>query len=166
MLNMFVLLLLSLLTFSLNASTFKEDIVYEYITETGIQEKGVFNIILRKENNGYYFNVGSQSTYVPDIPKKYSLFIMIQENKLLALDISKKRLNSLKLKLKEEVIDFGVESQGAFRTRHYAEHIKIIEGVEVKERRYFTSRPSRINFIINEEGVSEILFEGFFKPQR
>lgn len=108
----------------------------------------------------YRFIVGRHSLNVPSVPQKYSLALILQQEKAVWVpDFINDPLHGFELTIDDYVIklyqdDSARQAPGRF--------VVSLNG----ELFHFSRGPGQINFYFNEQGIKEVRVEGMFKPRR
>ncbi|WP_333609308.1 hypothetical protein [Arsukibacterium sp.] len=108
----------------------------------------------------YRFIVGRQSLNVPSVPQKYSLALILQQDKAVWVpDFINDPLLGFELTIDDYVIklyqdDSARQAPGRF--------VVSLNG----ELFHFSRGPGQINFYFTEQGIKEVRVEGMFKPRR
>lgn len=153
--------LLSLLL--LSTSAYAQFDIYGEGTVTLVNGKSQpfdFGFSYFRQDGKYRFIVGRQSVMVPSLPRKYSLAIVLQDEKQVwVADFINEPLTGFDFKLEQYQIKLYQDSNLANARGGFV--------LQLNDERYFFNRgPGQINFIFTEQGLEEVWIEGMFKPAR
>lgn len=118
-----------------------------------------FGFSFFRQDGTYRFIVGRYSLDVHTVPQKYSLSLILQDDKQVWVpDFINEPLLSFELQIEQYHIrlfqDPEANSKGNFI-------------LQLNDERYQFSRgPGQINFLFTENGIKDVRVEGMFKPRR
>ncbi len=113
-----------------------------------------------RQDGQYRFIVGRYSLTVPSVPQKYSLALVLQDDKQVWVSDF----------INEPLIGFDLELE-QYQIKLYQDNSRVnARGGFVlqlnDERYYFNRGPGQINFLFTEQGIKEVRVEGMFKPAK
>ncbi|WP_237709368.1 hypothetical protein [Alishewanella jeotgali] len=150
-----------MLIFSLAAKAdFKLDGQLSLHLSNGEREQKAFPLSLIREQGAYLFSVGELTTRLPSPLQKYSLALVLQhEQEVWVTDFSPQPLQGFNLQLPGYEISLYRDPQARTARGRFV--------LQMNEELYYFSRgPGQINFLFNDQGISEVRVQGMFKPRR
>lgn len=126
----------------------------------GDQRSQAFVMSLTTEAGAYLFQVGTQSVRLPSPPQKYSLSLVLQQDReVWVTDFANQALQAFTLTIAN--YQFSLK-QDPIATNARGRFV-----LQIGEESYYFGRgPAQINFLLNENGITEIEIRGMFKPRR
>lgn len=126
----------------------------------GEQRSQIFELSLTTEARAYLFQAGAQRARLPTPPQKYSLSLILQnEREVWVTDFAAQPLQAFSLQIADYQINLLQDPQARAARGRFV--------LQVGEESYYFSRgPAQINFILNQDGITEIEVRGMFKPHR
>lgn len=126
----------------------------------GDQRSQAFVMSLTTEAGAYLFQVGTQSARLPSPPQKYSLSLVLQQDReVWVTDFANQALQAFTLTIAN--YQFSLK-QDPIATNARGRFV-----LQIGEESYYFGRgPAQINFLLNENGITEIEIRGMFKPRR
>ena len=118
-----------------------------------------FGFSLFRQDGRYRFIVGRYSLDVPAVPQKYSLALILQDDKhVWVSDFINEPLLGFELQIEQYQIklfqDPDSDAKGQFI-------------LQVNDERFQFSRgPGQVSFLFNDSGIKDVRVDGMFKPQR
>lgn len=154
-----LVLALLLMSFSSHATFNYEGEVKLHFTN-GEQRTEKFSLTLTREAGSYLFNVGSQSARLPAPPQKYSLSLILQQDReVWVTDFADQPLKAFNLSIADYKIVLEHDPQApTARGKFFLQF-----GDEIY---YFGRGPAQINFKLKPEGIVDVEIRGMFKPRR
>lgn len=127
----------------------------------GQQQQLLFPIQLFHERGNLVFSVGSQQTQLNAPLQKYSLAVILQENdhEVLVSDFASKPLHSFKLEIAGHAVELHRDASALEARGRYV--LKLND-----EKFYFSRGPGQINFIFNDQGITELQVKGMARASR
>lgn len=128
--------------------------------ENGQQKQLTYSFRYFRQEGNYHFVAGEQKLVVPSVPQKYSIALILQDNKdVWVPDFSKMPVQGFHFSIGGNTIvlrrDPAVtEAPGNFTLQLNDEIF------------YFNRGPGQINFYFSEEGIKEVKIEGMLKPRK
>lgn len=125
----------------------------------GTSQQFDFGFSLFRQDGSYRFIVGRYNLNVPTAPKKYSLSLILQDDKHVWVpDFINEPLLGFELQIEQYLIklfqDPDSDAKGHFI-------------LQVNDERFQFSRgPGQVNFLFNDSGLKDVRIEGMFKPRR
>lgn len=127
--------------------------------QNGSQQDFDFGFSFFRQDGTYRFIVGRYSLDVHTVPQKYSLSLILQDDKQVW------------------VPDFINEPLLGFELQIEQYHLRLFQDPEAKsngnfilqlndERFMFSRGPGQVNFLFTERGIKDVRVEGMFKPRR
>jgi len=126
----------------------------------GEQRKQEFPLTLTREAGAYVFQVGGQSTRLPAPPQKYSLSLVLQHDReVWVTDFTDRPLQAFTLNIANYQLSLIQDPKARSARGFYV--------LQVGEERYYFGRgPAQINFLLSQDGITEVQIRGMFKPSR
>ena len=132
----------------------------ELTFENGQQQQLSYRFRYFRQEGHYHFVAGEQQLTVPSLPQKYSLALILQDNKDVWIpDFSKVPIHSFSFSIAGNDIKLmrdpaATEAPGSFT-------------LQLNDEIYYFNRgPGQINFYFTEDGIKEVKIEGMFKPRK
>lgn len=127
--------------------------------QNGSQQAFDFGFSFFRQDGTYRFIVGRHSLDVHTVPKKYSLSVILQDDKQVWVpDFINEPLRGFELQIEQYSLrlfqDPETNSRGNF----------ILQLND--ERFHFSRGPGQISFLFTEKGIKDVRVEGMFKPRR
>lgn len=119
-----------------------------------------FGFSFLRQDGSYRFTVGSQSLNVPSVPQKYSIAVILQDNRYVwVADFVKEPISSFELELGQYSVKLFTDPLAVNAPGKFV--LKLND-----ETYYFYRGPGQINFYFNETGIRDVRIEGMFKPRK
>lgn len=113
-----------------------------------------------RQDGQYRFIVGRYSLMVPSVPQKYSLALILQDDKQVwASDFINEPINGFTLELDGHELALYQDTTAIKAKGHFVLELN-------GERFYFDRGPAQVNFLFTEQGIKEVRVEGMFKPAK
>lgn len=113
-----------------------------------------------RQDGQYRFIVGRHSVMVPSVPRKYSLALVLQDDKQVwVADFINEPLTGFNFELEQYQIKLYQDSSLTNARGGFVLQLN-------DERYYFNRGPGQVNFIFTEQGLKDVWVEGMFKPAR
>lgn len=129
------------------------------VMQNGRQQEFDFGFSLFRQDGRYRFIVGRHSLDVQTVPQKYSLFLILQDEKSVWVsDFINEPLEGFEFAIDEYQIRLFKDAESNAKGQFI---------LQVNDERFQFSRgPGQINFLFTERGIKEVNVEGMFKPRR
>lgn len=125
---------------------------------TGDSQTFNFGFSYVRQEGSYRFNAGSQSLKVHTLPKKYSVVLILQDNKQVWIpDFSEQAVNSFDLELGDYKLKLYKDPTALKARGNFVFRLN-------EDTYYFNRGPAQINFLFAEDGITDVRVEGMFKP--
>lgn len=113
-----------------------------------------------RQDGQYRFIVGRHSLFVPSVPQKYSLALVLQDDKhVWVTDFINEPLTGFDLALEQYQIKLYQDNS-----------LTNVRGgfvLQLNDERYHFNRgPGQVNFLFTEQGIKEVRVEGMLKPAK
>ena len=113
-----------------------------------------------RQDGQYRFIVGRYSLTVPSVPQKYSLALVLQDDKQVwVADFINEPLTGFDLELEQYQIKLYQDNSRENARGGFVLQLN-------NERYYFNRGPGQVNFLFNEQGIKDVRVEGMFKPAK
>ena len=125
----------------------------------GTTQQFDFGFSLFRQDGSYRFIVGRYNLNVPTAPKKYSLALILQDDKhVWVTDFINEPLLGFELQIEQYRIklfrDPDSDAKGHFI-------------LQINDERFqFRRGPGQISFLFNDRGIKDVRVDGMFKPRR
>ncbi|QBL08954.1 hypothetical protein E0Z06_05220 [Rheinheimera sp. D18] len=130
-----------------------------YLTNGSTQEFD-FGFSYFRQEGRYRFIVGRHNLAVHKVPKKYSLALVLQDEKQIwVTDFINEPLNGFELQLDDYRIKLFKDAKAKDASGNFVLQIN-------DEQFYFSRGPGQINFYFTEDGIKNVRVEGMFKPKK
>ncbi|WP_445766069.1 hypothetical protein [Rheinheimera sp.] len=125
----------------------------------GTTQQFDFGFSLFRQDGSYRFIVGRYNLDVPTVPQKYSLALILQDDKHVWVpDFINEPLLGFELKIEQYHIKLFQDPKSDAKG-HFI--------VQLNDERFQFSRgPGQVSFLFNDNGIKEVRVDGMFKPQR
>lgn len=130
-------------------------------TAAGEQQQTRFDFAFTSGAEGFVFQAGPQQLAVDEVPKRYTLSLVLHKNsEVWVTDFSKQPLTSLQWQIGPHLIKLYKQAQVP------AQPGDMVLEVDGLRHFFITKRPAQVHFLFNEQGIRELRVEGTFKPKR
>lgn len=133
----------------------------QFTTADGRSSDKTFSFAYEKSSDGYLFRAGAQQLSVDEVPKRYTLSLVLSKNaEVWAPDFSKAPLVGFRWQIGPHRFQLFKEVQ---QPAQPGDFVLDVDGI----RHYFVNgKPVQIHFLFNNAGISELRVEGTLKPKR
>lgn len=130
-------------------------------TKEGQQQQTDFGFAYTGTDAGYVFQAGQQQLAVDEVPKRYTLsLVLYQDSQVWVTDFSKQPLAGFQWQLGRHQLKLYRQVQVPPQPGNM---VLEIDGV----RHFFIARrPAQVHFLFDDTGIRELRVEGTFKPKR
>ncbi len=127
----------------------------------GSQQQTEFGFAFLQHEGGYQFQLGPHNMAVDEVPKRYTLALMLNKDQLVwARDFSKAPLSGFHWQIgKHQLKLFKQKLQPA----RPGDFVLLIDDLRYH---FVEGRPAQIHFHFDEKGISEIEVEAMLQPKR
>lgn len=127
----------------------------------GSQQQTEFGFAFLQHKGGYQFQLGPHNMAVDEVPKRYTLALMLNKDQLVwARDFSKAPLSGFHWQIgKHQLKLFKQKLQPA----RPGDFVLLIDDLRYH---FIEGRPAQIHFHFDEKGISEIEVEAMLQPKR
>lgn len=125
----------------------------------GSQQAFDFGFSFFRQDGSYRFIVGRYNLDVHTVPQKYSLALILQDDKQVWVPDF----------VSDPVLGFELQIE-AYKIRLFQDPESNAKGkfiLQLNDERYQFSRgPGQVNFLFTDQGIKDVRVEGMFKPRR
>ncbi|WP_051685704.1 hypothetical protein [Rheinheimera texasensis] len=127
----------------------------------GNQQQTEFGFAFLQNDGGYQFKLGQHNMAVEEVPKRYTLALMLNKDQLVwARDFSKAPLSGFHWQIgKHQLKLFKQKLQPA----RPGDFVLLIDDLRYH---FIEGRPAQIHFHFDEKGITEIAVEAMLQPKR
>ncbi|MDX1392499.1 MAG: hypothetical protein R3241_08965 [Rheinheimera sp.] len=113
-----------------------------------------------RQEGSYRFIVGRYSLTVSSVPKKYSLALILQNDKQVWVpDFINEPLAGFELQIENYSLKLYQSPDAVKAKGNFVFQLN-------DEQYYFDKGPGQVNFLFTEEGIKDVRVEGMFKPRK
>lgn len=130
-------------------------------TSKGLTVDKTFGFAFEQSADGYLFRVGAQQLSVAEVPKRYTLSLILHQNaEVWATDFHPEPIQGFRWSIGPHRFHLFKQAQKPARPGDF---VLDIDGL----RHYFVpGKPIQIHFLFEPHGISELRVEGTLKPKR
>lgn len=120
-----------------------------------------FGFAFLEQEGAYEFRIGPHQMAVEEVPKRYTLALMLNKEQLVwAKDISKAPLKGFDWQIGKHKLQLFKQ---ALQPARPGDFVLIIDGLRYH---FIEGRPAQIHFHFDEKGITEIEVEAMLQPKR
>ncbi len=156
-----VMLLLTALFSSLCQAQFELSGPVTLTLQDGSQQQSEFGFAFLQHEGAYQFRLGPHQMAVDEVPKRYTLALMLNKDLLVwARDLTKQPLKGFDWKIGNHHLQLFKQPMKPSRPGDF---VLMIDGLRYH---FIEGRQAQIHFHFDEKGVTEIEVEAMLQPKR
>ena len=158
---LFLLQLCAMLLSPLSYAQFELAGPIELIFADDNKENTVFGFAYLEHEGSYQFSVGPHEMAVEEVPKRYTLALMLNKDQLIwARDFTKKPLKGFDWKVGKHSLQLFKQNLQPARPGDF---VLMIDGLRYH---FIEGKPAQIHFHFDEKGITEVEVESMVQPKR
>lgn len=127
----------------------------------GSVQQTEFGFAFLKQETGYQFKLGKHEMAVEEVPKRYTLALMLNKDQLVwAQDFSKSPLSGFEWQIGQHQLKLFKQSLKPARPGDF---VLLIDDLRYH---FVEGRPAQIHFYFNNKGIADIRVEAMLQPKR
>ncbi len=120
-----------------------------------------FGFAFLQNEGAYQFSVGPHKMAVEEVPKRYTLALMLNKDQLIwARDFTKKPIKGFDWKVGKHSLQLF---QQKLQPARPGDFVLMIDGMRYH---FIEGKPAQIHFHFNEKGITEVEVESMVQPKR
>lgn len=156
-----ILALAAVLCSTASLAEFQLDGKVQLTLANGSEQHTQYGFAFLQHEGGYQFQLGSHKMAVEEVPKRYTLALMLNKDQLVwARDFSKEPLNGFHWQIGQHQLKLFKQKLQPARPGDF---VLLIDDLRYH---FIEGRPAQIHFHFDEKGITEIEVEAMLQPKR
>ncbi|ALZ75092.1 hypothetical protein [Rheinheimera sp. F8] len=125
------------------------------------KENTAFGFAFLESEGAFQFSVGPYKMAVEEVPKRYTLALMLNKDQLIwARDFTKKPLKGFDWKIGKHSLQLFKQQLQPVRPGDF---VLMVDGLRYH---FIEGKPAQVHFHFDEKGISEVEVESMIQPKR